>query len=416
MLLARPQPFPYKADSMSIPKRHLWAIFPTAIAASFLLGGYEFIRSPSNTLFKVAYGVENFPTIMAIMPLGIMLTLYIYGKILSRLKPRKTLLVTTLASAVLIVLCYLAIHAGVKIANALIYIIRESYVMIIIEQYWSFINSSVSDETGKKLNGPLIGISSLGAIAGGLLLGEIAEPFGTLPMLLIAAASLLPAAYFSDLAYQKCGEPPPDMYEKREHPVLGLKHFKTEPILAIILGIVLLTQIISAVLFLSFQGILEEAIPQPDQQTAFSGRYFALINTVAAVLQFVGVPILLRFLSLRVVHLIMPVLMVTACAFLTASPTLAMAGTAYLLFKCFDYSLFRAAKELLYIPLTYIARYRAKEVIDVFGYRTGKGGISLLITVMEKVGFALTSFYSIIAMAAAGLWLVLVFPMTKKTK
>ncbi|MDO8494055.1 MAG: Npt1/Npt2 family nucleotide transporter, partial [Deltaproteobacteria bacterium] len=76
----------------------------------------------------------------------------------------------------------------------------------------------------------------------------------------------------------------------------------------------------------------------------------------------------------------------------------------------------RAAKELLYIPLSYIARYRAKEVIDVFGYRFGKGGMSLIVVFIQQAGILLTSLYSVIAMVAAGIWLVLVFPMTKKPK
>ena len=49
------------------------------------------------------------------------------------------------------------------------------------------------------------------------------------------------------------------------------------------------------------------------------------------------------------------------------------------MFKALDYSVFKAAKEILYIPLPFAARYRAKEVVDVFGYRLSKGGVSLLI-------------------------------------
>ena len=59
-----------------------------------------------------------------------------------------------------------------------------------------------------------------------------------------------------------------------------------------------------------------------------------------------------------------------------------MLGLAFALFKTIDYSTFRAAKEILYIPLSFDARYRAKEVIDVFGYRFGK--LSLAIAPADK--------------------------------
>ena len=48
-----------------------------------------------------------------------------------------------------------------------------------------------------------------------------------------------------------------------------------------------------------------------------------------------------------------------------------MLALAFFLFKAFDYSIFRAAKEVLYVPLSFDERYRAKEIIDVLGYRTG---------------------------------------------
>ena len=90
-------------------------------------------------------------------------------------------------------------------------------------------------------------------------------------------------------------------------------------------------------------------------------------------------------------------------------------GLAFLLFKAFDYSIFRAAKELLYIPLSFDARYRAKEVIDVFGYRTGKGGSSVLIVFAQRAGLVMSGYYLTIGFATALLWIALVFPLTRQT-
>ena len=83
--------------------------------------------------------------------------------------------------------------------------------------------------------------------------------------------------------------------------------------------------------------------------------------------------------SFQLVHLI-------AGAALTIAPSLRSGAIAFLLFKALDYSLFRAAKEILYIPLSFDARYRAKQVIDSFGYRFAKGGSAGVITV---IGFAM---------------------------
>ena len=89
-------------------------------------------------------------------------------------------------------------------------------------------------------------------------------------------------------------------------------------------------------------------------------------------------------------------------------------GLAFFLFKAFDYSIFRAAKELLYIPLSFDERYRAKEVIDVFGYRAGKGGSSVVIVLLQKMGVVMNNYYLAIGVVMAVLWLVLIFPLTRQ--
>jgi AAA family ATP:ADP antiporter len=89
------------------------------------------------------------------------------------------------------------------------------------------------------------------------------------------------------------------------------------------------------------------------------------------------------------------------------------AGTAFVLFKAFDYSLFRAAKEILYIPLSFDERYRAKEFIDVFGYRCSKGGISLFAALGQRLGLIVEATYGALALMASALWVVLAWRLVK---
>ena len=56
--------------------------------------------------------------------------------------------------------------------------------------------------------------------------------------------------------------------------------------------------------------------------------------------------------------------------------------------KAFDYSLFRSAKEMLYIPLSYEEKTRGKALIDMLAYRVAKGGASLLVAAMLALGIA----------------------------
>ena len=383
-----------------------------ALAALFTLAGYEFIRSASTVLFKNAYGAENLPLVMAAMPFVVFAGVAIYGRILTQLGPRRTLIVTSLGSGLLIFACYLAIMAGSKAATPVLFLLKEFYIVLLIEQYWSYINSNLKPEGAKKLNGPITGIAGLGGAGGGLLVGATATQWGTEAMLLVAAISVIPAALISHLAYTRFGEPEPPAHQA-EKGQMGWGVIKENRTLRYLLAIVLLTQLVAAVLDFKFQGLLSvEFAGDPDAETAFQGRFWGTLNASVIALQFVIIPLLMSWVSLRLVHILMPLIHFAAITVAIIEPTVWTLGVAFFLFKAFDYSLFRAAKEVLYVPLGFDARYRAKELIDVFGYRTGKGGSSVGIVALQSMGVSMGALYLPIAFVATAIWLTLIFPLT----
>ncbi len=397
--------------------KSIWAFASISGAAALVLGGYELIRSPSNTLFKAAYGIENMPVVMALIPIGVVVALFIYGRLLSAFGPSKTLWITSLGSGVIIALCYFGVKMNFKPATVVLFITRQAYVVLLIEQYWSFINSTVSQKSAKIFNGPMAGIASLGAISGGIFVHELAEPLGTEIMVLFGSLTLLPAAFFSAYAYKRCGEPKRRQNEKKPVPTkdhLGLSLFKDSRLLVLLLLLVTATQAVSTMLDIRFQSVLQIEIPSSDKQTAYSGGFFALVNVFSAIFQFIVTPMALRYLSVKTIHSIIPLIHLTSAIFIIVHPTLGAGATALLLFKSFDYSIFRAAKELLYMPLSFDARYRAKEIIDVFGYRTSKGGASFIVSVLQKAGgLMLDTLTSWIAVGAALSWFVVALLLPK---
>lgn len=380
-------------------------------AASFLLCGYEFIRAVSTSLFIEAYGARNLPWVMATVPPGLYLVIYIYGRFLSGFGANRALAATSLLSAGLIAGAYVLLVTGHSFASAMIYVFREAYIVLVIEQYWSFVNSTLTPKQARSFNGPFCGIASLGSIAGGSLVKYLAEPLGSEVLLLLAAASLIPAAACSVIAYKLAGEPQPSEMEiggQLGH--TGIRTLFESRYLVFILLLILTTQVVSTVLDLRFNGLVEESILDTDARTAFYGGFYGQwLGISAALLQFVGAPILLRWIPLRYIHLGIPLIHFFACGILMIAPSLGTGAAAFLFFKAFDYSIFRAAKEVFYIPLSFDARYRAKQVIDSLGYRTAKGGCALAIAL---IGLAVTMWsgaipgiaYAITAMIMAVIW------------
>lgn len=389
-----------------------------AVSAMFTLAGYEFLRSAATVLFKTAYGAENLPLVMAAMPFVVFAGVALYGWILSQLGPRRTLLVTSLGSVMIIFCCYLVVLTGSKLITPVLFLIKEFYIVLLIEQYWSYINSSVAPATAKKVNGPITGIAGLGSVIGGHLVDVSAVPLGTETMILLAAISLLPAALVSNLTYLKHGEPPaPAVIEGEGHHYMGWQLFRANPKLLSLLAIVMSAQVVAAVLEFRFQILLSHDFAgMPDEDTAFQGRFWSRVSLSALVLQFVIAPLLLSFIAIRWVHLMLPMIHMAAITMAILDPGVFTVGLAFFLFKVFDYSIFRAAKELIYVPLSFDVRYRAKEVIDVLGYRTGKGGSSIIFALLQRAGVIMNNYYLAIAFVMTAVWFALIFPLTRSIK
>lgn len=383
-----------------------------ALSAGFLLCGYEFIRSASNSIYLDVYGKARLPYAMLGGAIFTIIFLYGYGWVLTWVGPRRTLLLTSLFSSLVMVICYAGIQRGISITAWILYAFREAYIVVIIEQYWSLINSTLIEKDAKKFNGPITGVGSLGAIIGGFTVGAIAQRIRTDPLLLLTAGSLIPAMICSEISYIFAGEPKP---EKREKKSLALSLFLESSYLRRIGLLIFLTQIISTALDLRFFGLVADAIPIKDERTAFIGTFYGRLNLVAGILQFIVAPLLLSYVSLRMIHPLIPLIHIISASVLVIKPSLLTGGLAYLIFKALDYSVFRAGKEIFYIPLSFDSRYRAKEVIDAFGYRASKGisaGLaSLASMILKSIPGAI---YPISAGLSAVIWLLTVTGLVRQ--
>jgi AAA family ATP:ADP antiporter len=126
------------------------------------------------------------------------------------------------------------------------------------------------------------------------------------------------------------------------------------------------------------------------------------------ILQFVVSAPILHFLGLLLSLLLVPAIMGAGSFAFFFLPTMTVLFGTRVANKSLTYSLFRAAKEILYIPLTYIEKYKGKAVIDMFIYRFAKGGIGVVIIGLQAL-MSVTPFtinYMIIALILV--WMLMV--------
>ncbi len=400
------------------PSRLVPAMVCISLSAACLVGGYEFARSTVASLFIEAFGASRMPYVMTMVPVLMAVLIYCYGRILSRLGSLWTLQVSLGFSAAAFLAAYAALRSGWKPAVAGIYVFTEAYIVILVEQFWSFINSTLDQARAKTFNGPILGGASLGPLLAGLVLNRFASVFGSEQFVLLSGLSFVPAAALAYAAYRLAGEPQPTVAERRgSGGPLRLSLILDHKVLLFMAGVVALSQFFAVATNLRLYELLETAMPNKDARSAYLGTFWAMVNGLAFLMQFVATPLVLRRLSLAVILVGIPLVHVCTAGLMLVYPGLTVAAVALLLFKGIDYSVFRASKELLYIPLPFDARYRIKQVVDAFNYRFSKGmaagGISLAKSLLGTLpGWA----YPAISLAAAGAWVVAAVSLARKAQ
>jgi len=351
-----------------------------ALAATSIIMSYDWIRIVATPLFLADgnYHKDMIPLATTVMVVSIVPLLYLYNKTLSKLGPQRTFQVLNLGWILVFVIHYFLISAGVKQATFTLYVLRPIYVMMLIEQVWAYFNTVNNTDTAKIYAGWMMGIVSLSTIASGKYLQFNVNEIGTLNALLIGALFLIPASFI--MFYLLRGV---KIKSKTKVQSMGLKELKSRPTLYALFFIILLSQVFTGITQFQFDSLVSLEIPKTDDMSSYYAGFYSNINTVAAVIQFILMPLVLSKIFLGYIHIVIPIINFMFAVFILFNPGLQSVMLSLLTFKAIDYSMFKGAKELIYIPLTTEIKYRTKQFIDVFGYRLGTGGFAVFFALIK---------------------------------
>ncbi|MBI4352056.1 MAG: hypothetical protein HY550_11505 [Elusimicrobia bacterium] len=384
-----------------------FALF-TGGALFCLIASYTFIRSAAASIFIAELGAGKLPYAMTAELLGMVALIYGYGLLLSAKGARLTALYCCFIACAAFICAYGLSAAGRAggAAAFFLFVFSEIYIVVLAEQFWSFINSSLNGSQARLLNGPFAGCGSLGALAASLFTQRSVQALGTDSFVIFSAACLAPAALLLRRAYTIAGEPTPTRAEAPgRHGALHLSLIFRRKLLLLLAAVVFTAQLFSTAGNLRFMGLLEAVYPLKDARTEYMAGFWFYTSLFSAFLQFAAVPWLLRRAEPRHVMIFVPLAHAAASVFLILHGGLAAAAAGFMLFKALDYSFFRSAKETFYVPLSYDARYRVKQVIDSFVYRLSKGISSGGMSLAAALSVSLPAvFLPAAGLAAALLW------------
>ncbi len=147
-----------------------------------------------------------------------------------------------------------------------------------------------------------------------------------------------------------------------------------------------------------------------EARTAFLSTFLSILGGVALMINLVLTPLILRRLGAIAGMLVQPLIVAISASAFYANAGLISGAVMKIGDRGLSYSINRAAKEMLYVPVEPALIYRAKAWIDMFGYRLFKIFGSLLILIFTQwsaLNWSPATF-SLLVLPICGLWLLAV--------
>jgi AAA family ATP:ADP antiporter len=260
-------------------------------------------------------------------------------------------------------------------------------VTLLVARFWSLVGE-VFGTVGeaKRLYGPIVAGSVLGAIFGSSIARILTEMSAPRHLLLAAAALLLLTALGPWLlvpAREPAAREPAG--RRRLDLRRDLGKVWAHPFLRRVAAIVLLSTVTLTLVDFLFKNSVAHHVEPARYATFFASAYLVL-NVLSSITQVFLVSRVLRNSRIHRVHAVFPALV------MLGSTGLLLGGgfAAALLLKSFDgtlrYSLHRTATEVLYVPLPGEVRLRLRGLLDALGQRGGQVLAALCIFAAGTMG------------------------------
>ncbi|MBN2024293.1 MAG: hypothetical protein JW809_16030 [Pirellulales bacterium] len=358
-----------------------------ALAASyffFLMLGYYLLR-PLREALGIAQGADRLPWLMTATMVVMLLVNPAFSAFVSRLPRRRFIPLAYRFFALNLLVFFALFHLlpgrGGAALGYVFYVWMSVYNLFVVSVFWAFMADTFDEEQGKRLFGIVSVGGSLGAIAGAAVTETVSREgvFG-LSERASAGVLILAAAVFLEAAARCVGalarrlqlsdraggprEPGPGALE-------GLRLIAGSRFLALLCAFILLSSLVSTILYLEQGAIIADAFPSESARTAAFARIDFWTNVLTLATQLFLTERLIRVFGLRAMLALLPAISILGLGALWVWPSFAVLVVLQTLRRGLHYAVDRPVREILYIPLGPGEKYKSKPFIDTFIYRSG---------------------------------------------
>jgi len=365
------------------------------VRAAFLIANFFLIilalnqlKAASRSIFIDAHGADLLPYVWIATAIVMGAFVTIYHRLVSRYSRFNIVLGSCLLFSSLLVAFRLLMMEFESLVSVGLYIFVDILGVVLVEQFWSLTNSIYTTQEGQSWYG-FVGTGGLvGGVAGGTAAALLVTqtPLRT-PDLILTAAATIALIYVLSWLMGRIGffcEVDDVVSREGIEQTDGWRAIAQSRYLILIAAILLLAQLVSPLVDFQYLKMIETAYPQQELRTAFLSMFLSLTGLISIAINLAVTPLIHRFWGPIAGLLVQPLLiLISSIGFMTHS-TLFFGAAAKISDRSLSYSINRASRELLYIPVSSVLIYQAKAWIDMLGYRIFKVAGSLLILIFTQ--------------------------------
>lgn len=372
---------------------------------------YYQVKAASRSLLIAFGGAEALPYTWMYSALTLMVLISGYHLLVERFSRVRIVLGSLLLFA-LGMLLFREFFAPRTLVGAIaFYVFVDIFSVVLVEQFWS-LTDAVSTAADGTRSFWFVGTGGLlGGVAGGLLAGALVTEGGLATAdLLYSCAFLLGVVFVFNVAMWRNGfyaevhdQGAPGPIDANWRTLVGNRY------LVLIAALLCVSQLVQPVVEYQFLAVVEQAYPDTDRRTVYISEFFSLMGGVSIAVNLVATPLLHRLGGAISGLFAQPLVLAAGALAFAFQSTLGVAALMKIADRGLSYSINRASRELLYIPVDPVLTYQAKAWIDMFGYRLFKAlGSGLILLWGVWAGTTGPSALSWLTIAICAAWCLLV--------
>ncbi|OUR93461.1 hypothetical protein A9Q84_18480 [Halobacteriovorax marinus] len=377
-----------KSQVMDLSRDKKVGLILGSLSLFFLLFSYPMIRSAAEAIFLDTFGAKKSPNAWLYSIVVLSITISIFNKFQIKKSIHSIFWVIGILTFLIFAVSLFFLKQGNSNFAYVFFIWKEVYIVMMVHMVLAFINSILSFKVAKTIYGPMGALGSMGGIIGGQITSNYASSLGGAEgIALFGSVFILIACVCFQFTGKKFDNL--DKLDKRTnesplHSILEVKKY-----VFLIALIIICSQFCINLANFKFNILFERFVQTKAEKVSYLGNLYSAINGISLFMQVLIIPFLFNVVKNRTIHIFIPIffLLVSSLGFTLGSASLLPVALTFILFKGTDYSLFSAAKEMLYFPLVARQKYGAKYVVDMVIYRLSKGVISVVLVFYQSETF-----------------------------